>query len=155
MQLFSLIICFAQFTDPIRDVTDIRQPDRGFRRLVCKWCSFDLVDRFLHSYFIVHAREMFGGARLKMEKRKVDSWIIFRYSDTLLFHSFCVCVFYVNFFSFNKQIRKKEWSFVTIILLFSYQLASDSPLARLYSTSTLERHHLNQTLVLLNLKDNT
>lgn len=36
----------------------------------------------------------------------------------------------------------------------SYQLATDSPLARLYSTSTLEKHHLNQTLVLLNLKDN-
>ena len=25
MQLFSLIICFAKFTDPIRDVTDIRR----------------------------------------------------------------------------------------------------------------------------------
>ena len=34
MQLFSLIICFAKFTDPIRDVTDIRHPDSGFRRLV-------------------------------------------------------------------------------------------------------------------------
>ncbi|XP_023323155.1 dual 3',5'-cyclic-AMP and -GMP phosphodiesterase 11 [Eurytemora carolleeae] len=36
----------------------------------------------------------------------------------------------------------------------SYQLSTDSPLARLYSTSTLERHHLNQTLVILNLQDN-
>ena len=32
MQLFSLIICFARFTDHIRDVTDIRPPDRGFSR---------------------------------------------------------------------------------------------------------------------------
>ena len=32
MQLFSLIICFAKFTDHIRDVTDIRPPDRGFSR---------------------------------------------------------------------------------------------------------------------------
>jgi hypothetical protein len=36
----------------------------------------------------------------------------------------------------------------------SYQLATDSPLARLYSTSTLERHHLNQALLILNLEGN-
>jgi len=36
----------------------------------------------------------------------------------------------------------------------SYQLATDSPLARLYSTSTLERHHLNQCLLILNLPEN-
>jgi len=35
-----------------------------------------------------------------------------------------------------------------------YQLATDSPLARLYSTSTLERHHLNQCLLILNLPGN-
>ena len=29
--IFSLIICFAKFTDPIRDVTDIRHPDCEFR----------------------------------------------------------------------------------------------------------------------------
>ena len=31
MQLFSLIIWFAKFTDPIRDLTDIRHPDCEFR----------------------------------------------------------------------------------------------------------------------------
>jgi len=36
----------------------------------------------------------------------------------------------------------------------SYQLATNSPLAMLYSTSTLERHHLNQALIILNLEDN-
>lgn len=35
-----------------------------------------------------------------------------------------------------------------------YQLAINSPLAKLYSTSTLERHHLNQALILLNLEGN-
>jgi len=33
----------------------------------------------------------------------------------------------------------------------NYQLATNSPLSKLYSSSTLERHHLNQTLVILNL----
>ena len=33
----------------------------------------------------------------------------------------------------------------------SYQLATNSPLAKLYSSSTLERHHLNQALIILNL----
>ena len=43
MQLFSLIIRFAKFTDPIRDVTDIRHPDcriqRGYADRVwgCYW----------------------------------------------------------------------------------------------------------------------
>ena len=32
-----------------------------------------------------------------------------------------------------------------------YQLATNSPLAKLYSSSTLERHHLNQALIILNL----
>jgi len=36
----------------------------------------------------------------------------------------------------------------------SYQLATNSPLAKLYSTSTLERHHLNQALIILNLDGN-
>ena len=36
----------------------------------------------------------------------------------------------------------------------SYQLATNSPIARLYSTSTLERHHLNQALIILNLDGN-
>jgi len=36
----------------------------------------------------------------------------------------------------------------------SYQMATNSPLARLYSTSTLERHHLNQALIILNLDGN-
>merc|ERR1712127_194607 len=36
----------------------------------------------------------------------------------------------------------------------TYQLATNSPLAKLYSTSTLERHHLHQTLVILNLEGN-
>jgi len=36
----------------------------------------------------------------------------------------------------------------------NFQLNTDSPFARLYSTSTLERHHLNQTLVILNLEGN-
>ena len=35
-----------------------------------------------------------------------------------------------------------------------FQLAVNSPLAKLYTTSTLERHHLNQALVLLNLEGN-
>ena len=30
MQLFSLFICFAKFTDPIRDVTDIRRISGGY-----------------------------------------------------------------------------------------------------------------------------
>ena len=34
----------------------------------------------------------------------------------------------------------------------SYQLATNSPLAKLYSSSTLERHHLNQALIILNLE---
>ena len=34
----------------------------------------------------------------------------------------------------------------------SYQLVTNSPLARLYSSSTLERHHLNQALIILNLE---
>merc|ERR1719278_342151 len=33
----------------------------------------------------------------------------------------------------------------------SYQLVTNSPLAKLYSSSTLERHHLNQALIILNL----
>ena len=33
----------------------------------------------------------------------------------------------------------------------SYLLATNSPLAKLYSSSTLERHHLNQALIILNL----
>eukprot|EP00092_Neocalanus_flemingeri_P076021 GFUD01094260.1.p1 GENE.GFUD01094260.1~~GFUD01094260.1.p1 ORF type:complete len:916 (+),score=231.39 GFUD01094260.1:166-2913(+) len=36
----------------------------------------------------------------------------------------------------------------------SYQMATNSPLAKLYSTSTLERHHLNQALIILNLDGN-
>jgi len=35
-----------------------------------------------------------------------------------------------------------------------YQVATDSPLARLYSTSTLEKHHLDQCLLILNLDGN-
>ena len=34
----------------------------------------------------------------------------------------------------------------------SYQLATNSPLAKLYSSSTLERHHLNQALIILNME---
>ena len=33
-------------------------------------------------------------------------------------------------------------------------MATNSPLATLYSTSTLERHHLNQALIILNLDGN-
>ena len=33
-------------------------------------------------------------------------------------------------------------------------MATNSPLAKLYSTSTLERHHLNQALIILNLEGN-
>ena len=33
----------------------------------------------------------------------------------------------------------------------NYLLATNSPLAKLYSSSTLERHHLNQALIILNL----
>ena len=33
----------------------------------------------------------------------------------------------------------------------NFQMATNSPLAQLYSTSTLERHHLNQALIILNL----
>ena len=36
----------------------------------------------------------------------------------------------------------------------SYQTATNSPLVKLYSTSTLERHHLNQALIILNLDGN-
>jgi len=36
----------------------------------------------------------------------------------------------------------------------TFQINTDSPFARLYSTSTLERHHLNQALVILNLEGN-
>ena len=34
----------------------------------------------------------------------------------------------------------------------SYQVVTNSPLAKLYSSSTLERHHLNQALIILNLE---
>ena len=34
----------------------------------------------------------------------------------------------------------------------NYLLATNSPLAKLYSSSTLERHHLNQALIILNLE---
>ena len=37
----------------------------------------------------------------------------------------------------------------------TFQKATESPLSKLYSSSTLERHHLNQTLVILNLNGNT
>ena len=37
----------------------------------------------------------------------------------------------------------------------SFQKATESPLAKLYSSSTLERHHLNQALVIINMKGNT
>lgn len=36
----------------------------------------------------------------------------------------------------------------------SFQAKMNNPLAKLYSTSTLERHHLNQCLLILNLKGN-
>merc|ERR1719427_1000125 len=36
----------------------------------------------------------------------------------------------------------------------NFLVATNSPLATLYSTSTLERHHLNQALIILNLDGN-
>ena len=36
----------------------------------------------------------------------------------------------------------------------SFQHKMNNPLAKLYSTSTLERHHLNQCLLILTLKGN-
>ena len=35
-----------------------------------------------------------------------------------------------------------------------FQKKTNNPLAKLYSSSTMERHHLNQCLLLLNLKGN-
>ena len=35
-----------------------------------------------------------------------------------------------------------------------HQMKMNNPLARLYTTSTLERHHLNQCLLILTLKGN-
>ena len=36
----------------------------------------------------------------------------------------------------------------------TFERKRNNPLARLYSTSTLERHHLNHCLLLLNIKGN-
>merc|ERR1719495_1774314 len=36
----------------------------------------------------------------------------------------------------------------------SFEVKMNNPLAKLYSTSTLERHHLNHCLLLLNIKGN-
>ena len=51
----------------------------------------------------------------------------------------------------NNYYFCKYLYFVTTGTNNSYQLATNSPLAKLYSSSTLERHHLNQALIILNL----
>ena len=57
------------------------------------------------------------------------------------------------------EVRNNGQSIFDLILFLgtnnSFQTVSESPLSKLYSSSILERHHLNQALVILNMKGNT
>ena len=71
MQLFSLIICFAKFTDLVRDVTDIRPPDRGLSRQESGLGSQDILSekpwnwkKICWNHFYINRFRHFGAEKI-------------------------------------------------------------------------------------------
>ena len=97
MQLFSLIVLLAKFTDPIRDVTNIRHPDRGFRTQLGYYCvHIRSINFYSFSSFISETK-----TNIKTSERKVSGcYLLFIVYIHRSFHMHILAAAYLIILSF-------------------------------------------------------